>query len=369
MHNDENEPFKDMKILVIDDDKNALLLLNHILKERFIIETLNNSRVYLEHIERFKPDLVLLDVMMPEVSGLDICRALQTHAIFSDLPLILITAKVDDKDVFEGLEAGAVDYVKKPFSEIELIARIHSALKLELSKRKLKIANTLKDSFLSMVSHDIRTPLTSIMGFSELLLEEKIAGGLNEKQKSLVLQILSSAQHQSRIIKDLLSLSVLETGKLILKKEIYLLEELLKITRREVLINLEKKHIELISDFDEDFALFCDKDRLVQVLINLVSNAIKFTAENGQIIIRARHFEEYDEVAVQDFGVGISEENMERIFNDLEMFTTKGTSGEKGTGLGITICKKIIKSHGGDLFVDSHLGKGSTFYFQIPKTT
>ena len=130
----------------------------------------------MEHIERFKPDLVLLDVMMPEVSGLDICRALQTHAIFSDLPLILITAKVDDKDVFEGLEAGAVDYVKKPFSEIELIARIHSALKLELSKRKLKIANTLKDSFLSMVSHDIRTPLTSIMGFSELLLEEKIAG-------------------------------------------------------------------------------------------------------------------------------------------------------------------------------------------------
>lgn len=355
-----------MKLLVIDDDPNLLALMDYYLKNKYIVDKLNNSSSIFEKLDIYKPDLILMDIMMPDISGLEICRTMKNSDKYFHIPIILITAKTDENDVYEGLEAGAVDYIKKPFTELELIARINSALKNELYIRKLKMLNKLKDNFISMVSHDIKTPLTSIMGYSELLLEDRVGGSLSEKQRKIIKQILDSANHQSRIIKDLLNFSLLESGgiKLLINK--HKLKNILAKSFSEISFVIDNKNINFIDLIDDEVTVRCDDDRLTQVFTNLISNAVKFTPVNGEISVGATLKDGYVEVFVKDSGVGIPGENINKIFDQYELFTTKGTGGEKGTGLGIGICNKIIKEHGGNLFVHSEEGVGTTFFFTLP---
>ena len=366
MFNEISMEFNEMKILIVDDDTNSLVLINHILKERYIVDIVNDSRLVMEKLTVYRPDLILMDIMMPGISGLDLCRQLQEHPEYYTIPVILITAKSEETDVFNGLEAGAIDYIKKPFSELELIARINAALKTEIYIRKLKMLIKLKDSFLSMVSHDIKTPLTAIMGFSELLLEERVGGNLNEKQKRIISQILDSANHQNRIIKDLLNYSILESGNMKLFIDSFKLKSIINKSIAEVSFVLEEKQLQVIVDVDDLFEIECDMDRIIQVLTNLLANAVKFTPKGGIIELGATKNDLYAEVFVKDSGIGIPKENIQKIFDEYELFTTRGTSGEKGTGLGVNICNRIIKEHGGTMFVQSEEGKGTTFFFTLP---
>ncbi len=360
------ENISDMKILIVDDELNTLYLMSKILEDKFIIDTATKGSEVFDKLKSFKPDLILLDVMMPDMSGFEVCKLIKSKEEYVDLPIIIITAKTEDEDLAYGMSVGAIDYIRKPFGELELIARVENIIKVKVYIRKLKLLNQLKNSFISMVTHDIKIPLTSIIGFSELLLEEKISGPITPKQRKIVNQIFDSAMHQSRIIKDMLSLSILETGKINLDINDYPAVELYSDAYQEILFIAKTKELDIKVDIDGSLRVKCDKERIYQVFLNLLSNAVKFSFRKGEITIGAKKLKSYVEFYVKDNGAGIPKSAIDRIYDQYDLFTTKGTDGEKGTGLGLQICIRIIQEHSGSLRIESEEGKGACFYFTLP---
>jgi PAS domain S-box-containing protein len=236
---------------------------------------------------------------------------------------------------------------------------------LELRNREVERANRLKSEFLASMSHGLRTPLHTVIGFSELLAEE-IEGPLNEKQKRFVNHIHKDSLHLLELINDVLDLSKIEAGRLELHPETFdvaaAIEEVLSTIRPQGLA----KSIAIESDFSEPLALHADRLRFKQVLYNLLSNAVKFTPEGGNISVMAAQREGFLEVSVSDSGIGIPRHEHESIFDKFYQAgaTTKGV--REGTGLGLAITKRLVEEHGGRISVESEPGKGSRFTFTIP---
>jgi len=356
-----------MKILIVDDDKISVEVLKEFLKNDYNISCVFNGNAVLETVDSFSPDLILLDIIMPDISGFDICEKISSNSKYADIPIIIITAKDDEKDLIKGFEAGAADYIKKPFLPIDVILRIKSVLKMRKNYLEIKELNTLKDEFVSMVSHDLKSPLTTISGYCEILLDEKINSNLTEKQKNMILAVYKSSRYQMEIIKNLLNISVLESGKMKIEKKDFLLIEVLNKVLDELKLKMELKSLKTSINFDDNMEVFGDPNRIGQVLLNLLGNAIKFTNEYGNIIISAHNKNDTAVISVSDDGVGISQEDIKHIFNPYDLYSTQGTKGEKGTGFGLSICMRIINAHNGKIWVESNEGQGSTFFFTIPK--
>ena len=235
------------------------------------------------------------------------------------------------------------------------------------TNQKLLDLSKMKDDFLSIVSHDLRSPLNAILGFAEMLLMTK-ANPLDEKQIKWVNKIHESGELQLNLINDLLDISKIESGKLDLRKtdeNLYDIVEYCTETMSSLAIN---KKIDIsIKCQKKNIKLYCDKPKIIQVLNNLISNAVKFTYEGGKVKITIKEMEDDAEISIQDTGIGIPSEQIPKLFQKFTSFTNVGTKGEKGTGLGLAICKNFIEAHGGKLWVNSILGKGTTFYFTLPK--
>ncbi|OHD08496.1 MAG: hypothetical protein A2086_14770 [Spirochaetes bacterium GWD1_27_9] len=364
----ENLIEKKMKILIVDDETANIFLLRGLLEDQYILEEANNGISAMDKVMTFSPDLILLDVMMPGVSGIDVCKKLSADVYYKDIPIILITAKTEDEDVKVGLESGAFDYIKKPFSDVELMARVKSSLRIRQYILKLKELNTIKDEFVSMVSHDLRTPLTTMLGYTDMLLEGKLIGHLNNKQKEMLKEIYKAGHHQFKIIKDLLNLSMIESGKIKINKTHFILFDSVKRMVDELKFKIIEKNLKLNLLISDSLSIYADEERLAQVFSNLIGNAIKFTNDGGLIEVSLEEKEDEFLIFVKDNGIGIAEKNLKTMLDQYKIFTTYSTSGEKGTGLGINICIKIISAHGGKLWAESEINKGSTFYFTIPKT-
>jgi two-component system, sensor histidine kinase and response regulator len=355
-----------MKILIADDEPANLFLLKGLLENEYHLETAANGKESLKKAQAFMPDLILLDIMMPEINGIDVCKKLTSKQQYKDIPIILLTAKVSDEDVQTGLDAGAIDYIKKPFSDVELNSRITSALKLRKYILKLKELNTIKDRFVSIVSHDLRSPLSSIITYSELLLDdEKIKS--NDEHRELISTINKAGKRQSKLIENLLNLSLSESGKMKIYISNFNLSTAITEITTEIKFKLSEKQISLSLDVPDNVVVYADEQRIKQVIANLLNNAIKFTAKNGNISLLLTEKEKQFQIAIQDSGVGIEVKKQKKLFNSHDIYTTLGTKGEKGTGLGLKICARIIKSHNGKIQVKSKKNKGSTFCFTINK--
>ncbi|OQY10545.1 MAG: hypothetical protein B6I28_00835 [Fusobacteriia bacterium 4572_132] len=232
---------------------------------------------------------------------------------------------------------------------------------------ELKRIDKLKDEFLSMVSHELRTPLTSIKAYTETLIfmaEEKE----DEEELDFLNIINEESDRLGRLINDVLDLSKIEAGKMnfIIKEE--KVEKLIKIAERNMKGHADKKNIKLIVDCEENLpSVLVDKDRTMQVLSNLINNAIKFTEESGEVKIRAKKKDEnFIKLSIKDTGVGIEKENLEMVFEKFKQAENILTRSEGGTGLGLPICKNIIEYYGGEIWVESEFGKGSEFFFTLP---
>ncbi len=261
---------------------------------------------------------------------------------------------------FESSRKEALDSMQKDIERRKLAEQT-----LKENEVRLYELNATKDKFFSIIAHDLRNPFNTIMGFSEIL-EDKIKTkdyGNTEKFASL---IKDSSEQVMDLLTNLLEWSRLQTGKIQLIPEYFEIESF--IDRIVNLLNdtARQKKITISTDISGNGELFADKEMIETVIRNLISNAIKFTPSGGAITILTKQTQEEQIVVVQDNGIGIKQEAIDKLFRIDENHSTLGTQNEKGTGLGLLLCKEFVEKHGGKIWVESEVGKGSTFSFSIP---
>ena len=233
------------------------------------------------------------------------------------------------------------------------------------SHEQLELANRSKSEFLANMSHELRTPLNAIIGFSELL-QQKVFGALNDKQSEYIGDIHLSGRHLLTLINDILDLAKIESGQLELDMTDFELADFISHTMVMVQDRAEKEHVELTVNVQTEVLCHADKTKLRQVLINLLANAIKYTPAGGRVTVEVTASDDWMEFAVVDTGIGMSEAELEEVFEQFKQIDNIQNRVNQGTGLGLSISRRLVKVHGGELKVHSEVGSGSRFYFSIP---
>jgi signal transduction histidine kinase len=247
------------------------------------------------------------------------------------------------------------------------IANAHLFREIEEKSRLLEVANQHKSEFLASMSHELRTPLNAIIGFSEVLLQ-RMFGELNPKQDEYLQDVLSSGRHLLSLINDILDLSKVEAGRMELELARFDLPQALQDTLVLVRERAVRHGIDLQLDADARLGtLVADERKIKQVMLNLLSNAVKFTPEGGRVDVRAIPTDGAVEISVTDTGIGIAPENQELIFEEFRQVGGDYAHKREGTGLGLTLARKLVELHGGRLWVKSQIGQGSTFTFSVPE--
>jgi signal transduction histidine kinase len=355
------------RILVVDDEPVNIQVLNNLLTMRdYSVITAYNGVEALDLFARGESfDLVLLDVMMPKMSGYEVCRRLrENHSLF-DLPIVMLTAKNQIQDIVLGFQSGANDYIQKPFDKEELLARTRTLLELKNAMTAAMAANRAKSLFLANMSHEIRTPLSAVIGLAELLLKTP----MDEKQRDYTEKMRRASSALLGIINDILDFSEVDAGNVQLERVSFDLRQLfgdLEIFFRGRDVDSD---IELRFETDSALpsALTGDPRRLLQVFINLIDNAYKFT-EQGSVTVRAAVAARDGEsvtlnFAVEDTGIGMSTEQMAGIFSAFNQADNSATRKYGGAGIGLTITQQMVELMGGQITVSGEEGKGTTFAF------
>jgi two-component system sensor histidine kinase/response regulator len=372
--NTKNEFPEKPLIVAIDDERMNLELLGFIMeKSGYVFLGIQHSKDALAILEKNKPEIILLDVVMPEMDGFQLCEQLKNNQKLKDIPIIFLTGKNSIENKIKGLKMGGVDYVTKPFNEYELTARIQTHVALAASKIKIKNQalalqkdNALKDKMLSIIGHDLRSPLSALKMHLDFILRGIIQTDSPDFVNNTIQNLNATTDEALNLLDNLLNWARLESGVLSVIPETL---EVLKIADQIKRLNgiaLENKVITLSIAIPEDAKIQADLNLVKTVFRNLVSNAIKFTPKNGEITISALLTRNFWEVSITDTGIGIANEDLLKIKNANSFFTKEGTEKESGTGLGISICQNFIKKIGGKFIIESELGIGSTFKFTLP---
>ncbi|MBN1116938.1 MAG: hybrid sensor histidine kinase/response regulator [Bacteroidales bacterium] len=349
------------KILVVDDvAKNIQLVANFLTQAGYQVNFALDGKMAISHAQNERFDLILLDIMMPEMDGLEVCEKLKKNPLTADIPIIFLTAKTDEVSISKGFETGGVDYIVKPFNPQELLARVRTHLKLKERERELWSLNQTKDKFLSIIGHDIKTPVGNIVSLGELLLNS--GDELEEEQKTeLLIDIIESGRQGIWLLENLLSWTRLQTGKIILEPVQIIIEDVVVNNKKFIQPVADRKSISLVYQCDEDLKVFSDLTIINTIIRNLLSNAVKFTPQNGEIKILARKSGD-DKICISviDNGVGISKERLNTIFGGPGQ-STPGTQNEKGSGIGLSLVKELCDLIGAAITVESELGTGTNF--------
>ncbi|MFQ5450628.1 MAG: response regulator [Nitrospinaceae bacterium] len=368
--------FQGMNALVVDDSLPTRMILSQILGKRGVtVHTAENGREGLEILgtRMNEIDIVITDFFMPEMDGEELCERIRTDLNQKEIPILVLSGLSEKSTIIDLFKAGATDYLIKPFVKEELLARIEVHLNIRLLHKELngkilelKKLNQMKNDFLSICSHDLRSPLTSILGFTDLLIQS----GMDDQERRICLEtIQSSGQFLLSLINDLLDLQRFQSAAGDLEMEPLSLAEIAKksLASLSPLAALKYLDVKLDNHLPPALKVSGNSNALNQGLNNLLSNAIKFTPRQGTIRISLEmQGKEKIGISVIDSGVGIPQEKLPNLFKGWTKASQAGTDGEKGTGLGLAITHQIVKSHGGTLEVTSREGKGSVFRIVLP---
>jgi len=360
-------------VYIVDDIQENLQVIGNVLKNNGLnISIARNGIQALKGIKKKIPDLILLDISMPEMDGYEVCKALKRNGETANIPIIFLTARIQTEDIIQGFKVGGVDYITKPFNPDELLARVFTHLELKESKdiieeqnSNLKELNATKDKFFRIIGHDLKSVFNQLLGFSSLLYDSN-ADCSQEEVKEISLMLNKSAKNAFKLLENLLDWARSQSGALTFNPEEVNLSKIIEESisfLREIVNN---KSINLNVEEKKEIVLKADKNMISTILRNLISNAIKFTNEGGEITVKSKLLNNEVEVSVIDTGVGISEEDISRLFRLDVHHVTLGTDNETGTGLGLILCKEFIEKHNGKIWVESDLGKGSKFSFILP---
>ncbi|MCB2204158.1 hybrid sensor histidine kinase/response regulator [bacterium] len=353
-------------LLIVDDvSKNLQVLGNFLREEDYDISAAMSGKQAISIAIDTQPDLILLDIMMPEMDGFETCRRLKADERTKEIPVIFLTARTDTEDVVKGFSLGAVDYVTKPFNRLELLARVSTHLALRFSREELQKTIRDKDKFFSIIAHDLRGPLGSFMSIAEYVSEN-----LHDLDLEDVRTLFREMQHTGKgvyvLLENLLEWSRIQLGTIQYNPEDVDIASIVERTYRLLRSQAEQKDVTLNVDTSSQLVQ-ADRNMVSTVLRNLISNAIKYTPRGGSISVTLmpRTGERKLYVSVQDSGVGMDEKRVKDLFDITQTRSTPGTEKEKGSGLGLILCRELIALHGQDLRVESKKGEGSTFTFTL----
>jgi signal transduction histidine kinase len=402
------ELWENTTLLIVDDRPDNLnILISYLEKYRFRIQVAKSGQEAIERLEnmhdrpeRRLPDLIIMDIMMPGMNGIETCQEIKSKPEYADIPVIFLTALHNTRDKLRGFEVGGVDYITKPLHNQEVMARIKTHLTLrfqkesleqkaqELEKAKAKTdaineqleqaiqeanswaiealnANDAKSQFLANMSHEIRTPMNGIIGMTHLLL----SSDLPEDQRSHVITIRNSGESLLHIINDILDLSKIEAGKMQLENISFDLRSTVGDVMKVLAYNALEKQLEINGIVNHDVPVVINGDpvRLRQIMMNLLGNAIKFT-QKGEVCLEARvHHVSNDNIwllfKVTDTGIGIPENKIGDLFQNFSQVDASVTRKFGGTGLGLAISRQLTEMMDGEIGVKSEVGKGSEFWF------
>nr|HEC22587.1 response regulator [Chloroflexota bacterium] len=362
-------------VVVVDDSDEASLILRRVLEnEGFHVRLASNGRAALQMIFAEPPDLVLLDVMMPSMDGLEVLRTLRESPETAELPVIMVTALGDIQDVVTGLEMGANDYITKPPQLEILVARARTQIKLKRLQdqrrrdlQRLRELNAIKDTFLQIAAHDLKNPLNNIIMGIEVLDKGDETWQADSTQAEIIDMIRAAAYMMYSIVNDFLDLQALQSGQIELSLQTVSLNDVIEEVVRQFRPYAARKDVLLQAEPAPDLPLcVADPDRLSQVCSNLLSNAIKFSPRGGEVIIRTLSNEDVVRVEVRDNGPGIPEEEIPLLFQSFARLSNQPTGGERSSGLGLAITRQLVELHGGIIGVESSEGAGSLFWFELP---
>ena len=362
------------KILIVDDVMSNVLLLKVLLtNEKFAIATASNGRQALEQVEKENPDLVLLDVMMPDMSGFEVAQHLKSNPNTADIPIIFLTALNSTADIVKGFQVGANDFISKPFNKEELIIRVTHQISLVAAKRLIlskteELQRTIagRDKLYSVIAHDLRSPMGSIKMVLNMLILNLPSEKIGAEMYELLTMANQTTEDVFSLLDNLLKWTKSQIGKL---NVVYQDVDLVEVTDGVIEIfsmvaSLKKIRIREMKP--EKMMVNADIDMLKTVVRNLLSNAIKFSKENSEVLVKMEEVDGLAVVSVQDYGCGISEEGQKKLLHTDTHFSTFGTNNEEGSGLGLLLCKDFVVKNGGKLWFTSKEGEGSIFSFSIP---
>lgn len=382
-------------ILVVDDNALNLQLISSLLRTNGYKPVIANSGANaLKYLEQKTPDLILLDIMMPEIDGFEVIKRLKSNASYAEIPVIFLTAKSDVTDVVNGFRLGAVDFITKPFRSEEVLVRIktqlslkqalkdlkqknetllklnqqieNSRLKLEQQAEQLENLDAQKNRFFSILAHDLRNPFSGFVGMTKILAESR--QDMEESEQDEFIQILDqTAVKVNKLLENLLKWSQLQMGSLEYDKTQFSIHEIATECidlKQEV---ADQKNILVINEIDPRCIVNADEQMTTTILRNLLSNAIKFTKKEGIIKIDSIRLSDGKlQISVRDNGIGMTKEMVAKLFQLNEKVSRPGTEGEESTGLGLLLCKALAEKQGGELWAASEEGEGSVFSFTLP---
>ena len=363
----------DYKVLIVDDVVSNVLLLKILLaNEKFQVCTASNGKDCIEISRKEHPDLILLDVMMPDLNGFDTAVILKKGEDTKDIPIIFLTALNTPQDLVHGFQVGASDFLTKPFNKEELVMRVTQQISLVAAKRIIEQQNqelraTLnnRDKMYSVIAHDLRSPMASIRMVLNLVVASASPETVGEEVYNLLDQANRESEEVHDLLDNLLKWTKSQTGRLnVVKQELELNDIIPGVV--EIFDTIAAtKHIKLeLKSESDSLKVEADNDMLKTVVRNFLSNAIKFSPADSTIEIAMTKENEFAKVSVRDHGVGIASDRLGSIFHKGE--TTYGTGGEEGSGLGLQLCQDFARKNGGDCTVESVEGQGSTFSVLIP---
>lgn len=366
---------EDYTILVVDDIATNVMLLKAILgKAKYRILTATGGREAIERVEAERPDLILLDIMMPDMDGYQVITVLKADERFSEIPVIFLSALHNPEDIVKGFKLGASDYVSKPFNHEELITRVAHHIFIAAAQRIIVRQNTelqatlqSRDKMYSVIAHDLRSPIGTLKMIFNMLSGNIDAGMVGQENFEMLNMGNDISENTFTLLDNLLKWTKCQIGRMHTVFQDADLAEVVLFSSKIAELVAQAKGITVEYELDGPIPVRCDVDMVKTIMRNLMSNAIKYSSEGGRILISAEQNDTHAIVRVRDYGMGIKPEDIDKVLNPSIHFTTYGTKNEEGSGLGLQLCQDLVRRNGGEIWVESIYGEGSTFSFSVAR--